>query len=144
MTYFMNYIIYPSLLKKTVVKIKFLILSPQKLVVKIKFLNSLRINRCENKVFQFFCPKNCLENKRFSFSLSHGCEKIKYYLSPPPKVVGNKWSLICLPNKRSLKIIRNLLFHPWVFRGGGGAYARYQNLKIPLKHWFLAKKAPLF
>ena len=26
----------------------------------------------------------------------------------------------------------------------GGAYARYQNLKIPLKHWFLTKKAPLF
>ena len=34
-------------------------------------------------------------------------------------------------------------------RGGhlgieGGAYARHQNLKIPLKHWFLAQKAPLF
>ena len=28
--------------------------------------------------------------------------------------------------------------------GGGGAYACYQNLKIPLKHGFLAKKAPLF
>ena len=88
----MNYIIYPSILKKTVVKIKFFILSPQKLVVKIKFLNSLRINRCENKVFQFLCPKNGLENKRFSFSLSHGCEKIKYYLPPPPsKVVGKKF-----------------------------------------------------
>ena len=36
-----------------------------------------------------------------------------------------------------------------VYPGGslrylGGAYVRYQNLKIPLKHWFLAKKAPLF
>ena len=25
----------------------------------------------------------------------------------------------------------------------GGAYAHYQNLEIPLKHYFLAKKAPL-
>ena len=32
-----------------------------------------------------------------------------------------------------------------VFRGGGGGtYARYQNFKIPLKHLFQAKKAPLF
>ena len=32
----------------------------------------------------------------------------------------------------------------WYLWGGGGTYARYQNLKIPLKHWFLAKNAPLF
>ena len=42
-------------------------------------------------------------------------------------------------------------FNPGGGGGGGGhsgtewgAYAHYQNLKIPLKHWFLAKKAPLF
>ena len=70
-------------------------------------------------------------------------------------------SVICISQIHSMYknilicwIVARLGWHRQTKPGGGGggghlgikgwAYARYQNLKIPLKHWFWAKKAPFF